>query len=219
MRRENFTGAVQSYRDASKAYATARINAQENMNKSRVEADRAREDMRREKEGARPGPAEYERGLEQERKASDSYDRRDFAGATTQFKAAGDLFAKSKASQQPSSVKPLPPFGSEETAKVRGALDEFKEAIESKDLSRLQRIWPSLTGEQLGRHRDTFDSARRYALELTVQTTRIQGNEAQVRVYRKDTLYAKDGQILRNEGPATFTLKRTQERWMIDRIE
>ncbi len=221
-KREDFPAAAQGYRDAAKSYAAARDGALEAFTKARADADRARDDMQREKARARSGSPDYDKGVEQERKGNDSYEHRNFRTATGQFKSAGELYAKAKIpSPTPPAPKTLPPFIPDEQAKIKAALDEFKVALESRDLAKLQRVWTGMSGPELSLQRDTFESTGRYIFDFAVQTTQVEGDVARVRLHRKDTLTAKNGTIYRNETVATFTLKRSQDRdrWTIDRIQ
>jgi hypothetical protein len=220
VKREDLPVAAQTYRDAAKGYAAARDAAQEAFARTRTDADRARDGMQREKAGARPGSLDYDKAVEQERRGNDSYDRRDFRAATGLFKGAGELYAKARI-PPPVTVppKPSPPFPQDDAAKIKAALGEFKIALESRDLARLQRVWTGMTGTELSRQRETFEYISQYTFDFTVRTTQINGNLAEVRLFRKDTMIAKNGEMYRSEADATFTLKRLLDRWTIDRIQ
>jgi len=219
-RREDLPAAAQGYREAAKGYAAARDGAQDVLARTRVDADRARDEMQREKVGTRSGSSEYDKAVEQERKGNDAYDHRDFRGAAGQFKGARELYAKVKTPPStPPPPKPLAPFTPDERGKIKAALDEFKVALESRDLAKLQRVWTGMTGPELSRQRDTFEDTGRYTFDFTVRATQIEGNVARVTLFRKDTLTARNGAIYYNETDATFILKRTQDRWTIDKIQ
>jgi len=208
--------ARRAYQDASSRYEAATARARE-IAPARSDADRTRARMQGEKQGARPESPDFAAALEQEKNGNALYARASFPEAAERFRAAAYLFAKAKL--PPPSQERIAPFGPDESTRIKAVLDDFKRAIESKDLALLRRVRPGLAGDELRRLRDTFDNTAGYTLDLKVQTIQIQGDVAYARAYRRDTFRAKDGQIYREETDARFTLKRTQDRWTIEGIE
>jgi hypothetical protein len=211
---QNPAGARQPYQDALDRYDEA-LRELSVAREARTQADQERSRMLGEKQRARTDAPDFNAGVAQERQGTALYQRGAFKGATDNFKAAADLFAKAGTPRS----EPRPPFMADPSLEVKAALDEFRRAYEARDVAWVQRVRPGLPPAELYRLRETFENATSYKMELRIDTIEVRGNEAVASGFRQDVLMAKDGQIYRTESRPTFTLKKTKDRWTIDAIK
>lgn len=101
---------------------------------------------------------------------------------------------------------------------IRSVIAQYVSGLESRDLTALKHVWPSLGGQQERALRKEFENARTVQAlfddpRITVNddTTTVTG----VRTYRLET---QDGQRLSTVTRTTITLRRSGNAWMIERV-
>jgi tetratricopeptide (TPR) repeat protein len=210
---QDIVAARQAYQDAAERYLEAGRRAKI-LQDAKVGADQARARMAAEKERAQPDAAEWNAATAQERQGTQQYQRLAFREAGESFANATALFAKAAARppERPPERRPTP------SDEVRGVLDAYVRAFETRDMSLMQKVRPGLKPEEVRRLRDAFDQSREYRVSLKVDSLNVTGDEAVVKGRREDNLVSKSGQSFRNESSFTFKLKRTSGGWVIDAV-
>jgi hypothetical protein len=92
-------------------------------------------------------------------------------------------------------------------------MDDYKRAIESKNLELFRTIKPNLSGREEQSLRDSFKAIRNHQVNLSLGPIQIAGTQATVRVARQDVL---DGR--RASFQQTFTLVKGPSGWVIQEI-
>lgn len=101
---------------------------------------------------------------------------------------------------------------------VLAALTAYAAALKQKDLEGVKRVWPTLGPAVERRLRDGFGFSQ--TMEVTLRPTRIRllGDTAVAECSRHDEVVTADGQKVRNDTQATFTLRRGAKTWLIESI-
>ena len=211
---QNLVAATQAYRSAAEGFteATRRAKAAQ---EAKAGADQARARMTAEKQRARQEASEFNAGVAQERQGTQSYERLAFKEASESFAAATALFAKAAArppERPPERPRPAP------ADEVRGVLDSYVRAFETKDLALMQKIRPGLKPDEVRKLQESFDQSKEYRVTLKVDSLDVTGDQAVVKGRREDSLVSKGGQAFRNETSFTFRLKRAGDGWIIDAV-
>jgi hypothetical protein len=103
-------------------------------------------------------------------------------------------------------------------ADVRSALEQYRRAVETKDLALLQQVRPGLSSNELRQVRAAFDNTRQHRIELEIQAIEVSGDLATVKGRRRDSFESGQGQLYRNEALFTYQLRRRADRWVIDSL-
>ena len=209
---QNLGGATQAYRTAAEGYTEATRRAKV-LQEAKAGADQARARMTAEKQRARQEASEFNAAVAQERQGAQSYERLAFKEASESFAAATALFAKAAA--RPPERPPQRPAPADE---VRGVLDSYVRAFETKDLALMQKVRPGLKPDEVRKLQESFDQSKEYRLTLKVDSLDVTGDQAVVKGRREDSLVSKGGQSFRNEASFTFRLKRSGDSWIIDAV-
>ncbi len=209
---QNLVAATQAYRGAAEGYTEATRRAKV-VQEAKAGADQARARMAAEKQRARQEASEFGAGVAQERQGTQAYERLAFKEASESFAAATALFAKAAA--RPPERAPQRPAPADE---VRGVLDSYVRAFETKDLALMQKVRPGLKPDEVRRLQESFEQSREYRLTLKVDSLDVTGDQAVVKGRREDSLVSKGGQTFRNESSFTFRLKRGSDGWVIDTV-
>jgi tetratricopeptide (TPR) repeat protein len=124
--------------------------------------------------------------------------------------------APAPAAQAPPSV---PAMAASADEAIRELLQRYTAAFESRNISALKRVWPTLSAAQERAIRSNFENAR--SLEVTLESPRIQvsGESATVTAVRRYALLTVDGHDLRTETRSTFSLRATPNGWVIQNVQ
>ena len=109
----------------------------------------------------------------------------------------------------PSAPPPTLPTGDEPA--IRRVIEDYKRAIESKNLDLLRAVKPSLSSAEEKALRDLFKTPVRQQLNLNVESVQVEGGQAKVRTSRQDSI---DGRQQRRV-QQTFTLTKGPSGWVI----
>jgi hypothetical protein len=108
---------------------------------------------------------------------------------------------------------PAPALAAGDEPSIRKVMDDYKRAIESKNLELFRTIKPNLSGREEQSLRDSFKAIRNHQVNLSLGPIQIAGTQATVRVTRQDVL---DGR--RASFQQTFTLVKGPSGWVIKEI-
>ena len=210
----NVASADQSQRQAIESYATAERQAA-STREERTAADTAREAMLSAKRDAEQRGGDATAAREQERKGDDLYGRLAFKEAAAGFRLATDGYARVKAPAPPVQAAPAQPAPADPRAEIRTVLNNYARAIESKDVTLLQRVRPTLRDDELNRWKRSFEITRSRKVDLRVLDITVTGAEAQATGRREDTTILHDGQRVSNETRFVAMLRRQGQGWVI----
>jgi hypothetical protein len=107
----------------------------------------------------------------------------------------------------------LPAAALDEPA-VKRVIADYARAIESKDLVLFRSVNPGLSPDAEKRLKDAFRSVKSQGVAVTINSVRIDGNSATVRLTRRDTLDGKAMPPIEQ----TFTLTKGPGGWFIQKI-
>jgi hypothetical protein len=206
--KQAYAQAFAAYQDAASRYSEANRHARV-VRQERTDADQTRARMQAEKQKARPEAAEFKAALTAEQQGEALYRQLAFKEAAGQYGTAQKLFTKA-AIPGPT---PRPP--GDPRKEIQAALDTYRRAIEGKDLVLLRQIRPNLSDAELQRFRASFAESKSQTVDLKIEGTEVNGDEAQARARRMDTLVSKDGGIAQTGASLVFSLKRTTTGWVI----
>jgi serine/threonine-protein kinase len=105
----------------------------------------------------------------------------------------------------------------QDTQAIRGAIDRYAKAFESKDLDTLKAVWPGMPSQTQTTLRRTFREAKSISLKLRPDSVEVNGNSAvaacsrELRQMLDRPLDLADKVIIR--------LKRDDKSWVIDSIQ
>ena len=112
---------------------------------------------------------------------------------------------------------PIPAGPSAEQA-VSDLLARYKDALESRSLDQLKRIWPSLGGGAEAAVRQEFAQAAQITVQIENPHISITGNTGRATFTRRYSLVTVDGQRPQSISPAVMEVHRAGGTWLIDGI-
>jgi serine/threonine protein kinase len=107
-----------------------------------------------------------------------------------------------------------PPPKADPQEDIRKVLEDYKRAIESKDLTLFLLVRP-VTGSEARKAEASFKQSRSQRVELIVQNIDVSGDQAEARGRRRDEFVSGQGQKFENETAFLFRLRRTEAGWVI----
>jgi len=127
---------------------------------------------------------------------------------------------------QPISAPPTsttPPASPPEAAvgaeqRVTELLDRYKEALESRNIDQVKRIWPTLGASEEAAIRQEFQHAARIAVTIDRPQIVVSGSTGRVSFVRNYNLITVDGQRLRSTTSAVMDVRRSGNTWVIETI-
>ena len=97
-------------------------------------------------------------------------------------------------------------------------LKRYVSALESRDITALQAIWPGLAGRERRAIETEFANARSISVEFVNPRADVSGARVTITGLRRYALQTRDGQNLRSETLTTLALKRAGNDWIIDSV-
>jgi len=187
----------------------------------------------------------YQRAISEEAAAKQLESSGDFAGAargyetaTAYLESAQKEFAdaqsrqsqQSQQAQQRADATPPPPpptaptttsasTAEQNDAAVRAAVANYERAIETEDLSLYRQVKPNLTSDEAKRLQNSFDNVDAHDVELVIQSVIIDEDVATVTTVRSDTITVRGRSQNGNTRPATFSLQKRGNGWVITKIQ
>lgn len=110
---------------------------------------------------------------------------------------------------QPPVTAPPPPVNEEPA--VRRVIGDYKRALESRDLGLFKSVKPNTSADDEKKLRDSFGNIRSWEVAIDIDSVRIEGDRAVVKVSRRDTV---NGQRTQPQAQ-TFTLVKGGGGWTI----
>ncbi len=101
---------------------------------------------------------------------------------------------------------------------IRELLSRYEQALESRSIEALKRIWPSLGGTQQTTIRTGFEHASRIEVDIVDPRITVSGATATVTFLRHYEVLTDDRQLQRADRNTTMTLIRTDGGWVIEQI-
>jgi tetratricopeptide (TPR) repeat protein len=101
---------------------------------------------------------------------------------------------------------------------IREVLSRYEQALESRSIEALKRIWPSLGGTQQTTIRTGFEHASRIEVDIVDPRITVSGATATVTFLRHYEVLTDDRQLQRADRNTTMTLIRTDGGWVIEQI-
>jgi hypothetical protein len=142
--------------------------------------------------------------------------------ATVQLARLAPAPVAAPAPQEPQAPAPIPPAppvtpkvadNTEDVNAIRGVLESYKSAYDTKDLARLQELWPDMSPKQVNGLRTAFHLAGKVTLTYSItKGPEVAGNVAVVNFQQ---------QIITNgaaKAQVTMTLKKDGSFWHITSI-
>jgi hypothetical protein len=102
--------------------------------------------------------------------------------------------------------------------RINDLIGRYKEALESKNLDQLKRLWPSLTGGAESAIRQEFRQATRITVDISDPHISVSGGAGKVSFVRKYSLVTVEGQRLQSTSTAVMDVRRAGNAWVIDAI-
>ena len=113
-------------------------------------------------------------------------------------------------SEAPSDV----PTSQDDDAAIREVLATFERAIETKDMTLHRSVRPTLSADEVSRVRAGFEAVESQQVDLRIVSIDVQGDQAVVRLSRRDTIQTGGGEQHR-ESNQTVRLTKMPEGWVI----
>jgi serine/threonine protein kinase len=128
-------------------------------------------------------------------------------------------------SSPPATARPAEPTPSRaesapaesDDAAIRRVVATYARAIESKDLALFRSVKPNLSGAEQRRIEEGFRAVTSQQVEVTILGIEHRGQDAVVRLRRRDTIQAS-GRQQTTESQQSLTLTRTPSGWVIREI-
>jgi len=115
-----------------------------------------------------------------------------------------------------SQVPPASPRATED--EVRDLVRRYEQALESRSIDALKRIWPSLQGTQETAVRQEFTQTRRIDVDIDGVEVSVSGATAIVTFIRRYQLTTVDGQRPLINSRTTMNARRVGAEWLIERV-
>ena len=115
-----------------------------------------------------------------------------------------------------SQVPPASPRATED--EVRDLVRRYEQALESRSIDALKRIWPSLQGTQETAVRQEFTQTRRIDVDIDGVEVSVSGATAIVTFIRRYQLTTVDGQRPLINSRTTMNARRVGGEWLIERV-
>jgi hypothetical protein len=106
---------------------------------------------------------------------------------------------------------------SSETA-IKELLKRYQQAMESRSLEALKKIWPTLQGSQEDAVRREFQQSRRIDMSIDDAVIEVSGASGTARFVRRYQILTVDNQRLDRTSRTTMTVRRTGTDWVVDRV-
>jgi len=116
----------------------------------------------------------------------------------------------------PPAEQTAPPAAAEE--RITDLLGRYKEALESRNLDNVKRLWPSLGGAAETALRQEFAHARQIAVGITDRHVSVSGDAGRVSFVRTYGILTVEGQRLQSTSQAVMDVHRAGNSWVIDAI-
>ena len=113
-------------------------------------------------------------------------------------------------------ARTAPPAEDDEAA-LRRVIATYARAIEMKDLALFRTVKPNLSREEERRLQEAFRAVGSQRVELTILSIDRRGQDASIRVRRRDTIQAA-GRPQMTDSQQTISLSRTNGSWVIVEI-
>ena len=94
----------------------------------------------------------------------------------------------------------------------------YAQALESRNVEALKRVWPTLQGAQEEAVRKEFLHARRIEVDIDDTNVSVSGTTGTVTFIRRYRLSTVDGQRLDTNSRTTMSVRRAGNEWVIDRV-
>ena len=94
----------------------------------------------------------------------------------------------------------------------------YAQALESRNVEALKRVWPTLQGAQEEAVRKEFLHARRIEVDIDDTNIAVSGTTGTVTFTRRYRLSTVDGQRLDTNSRTTMSVRRAGNEWVIDRV-
>ncbi len=122
-----------------------------------------------------------------------------------------------QASQMPAPIPPAPPAtpkltdNAEDVNAIRGVLDGYKSAYDTKDVAKLQELWPDMSPKQVNGLRDAFRAAGKVTLTYSItKGPEVAGNVAvvsfQQQIVTNGTAKAQVTMTLKKDGSNSWRI-------------
>ncbi len=96
-------------------------------------------------------------------------------------------------------------------------VQNYGRAIESKDIDLFRRVKPNMSSDEQRRIEEGFRAVSSQQVNITIVAVEIHGQDASVRLRRRDTIQA-GGRQQTTESLQTMTLVRSGSSWVIREI-
>jgi hypothetical protein len=111
-------------------------------------------------------------------------------------------------------ARPSTPSAEDDDAAIRRLTATYARAIESKDLALFKSVKPNLSREEERRLQEGFRAVTSQRVALTIVAADRKGDEAVVKVRRRDTIEAA-GRTQTVDSEQTLQLARTPAGWVV----
>ena len=101
---------------------------------------------------------------------------------------------------------------------VKELVRRYEQALESRSIDALKRIWPSLQGAQETAVRQEFMHSRRIDVDIENVDVSVSGATAIVTFIRRYQLTTVDGQRPLTNSRTTMNARRAGSEWQIERV-
>ena len=101
---------------------------------------------------------------------------------------------------------------------VKELVRRYEQALESRSIDALKRIWPSLQGAQETAVRQEFMHSRRIDVDIENVEVSVSGATAIVTFIRRYQLTTVDGQRPLTNSRTTMNARRAGSEWQIERV-
>ena len=109
------------------------------------------------------------------------------------------------------------PSSQSDDAAIREVLATLERAIETMDMTLYRSVRPTLSTDEASRVRAGFEAVQSQQVDLRILSIDVQGNQAVVRVARRDTIQTGGGEQTQ-ESSQTITFAKMPEGWVITQM-